>query len=281
MKAHSTPARHQRIMTLLRDHGELKARELSRVLGVTPMTVWRDLQRLGEQGLLRRVRGGARFLGDLVVEPDFEAKTSAADQAKSRIAVAAVSEFVREGDVIAMEGGTTVAALVDALPDQHISVVTNSLPIALRMRARRPVLPVRVLGGWLSAVSGNTTGPEALKSAALGRTSVCFLGATGWDAERGPMDPNPLEIEVKRALAACSERVVLLMDSRKFHLASASVMMHPRRLHALVTDAPPPAAIARHLESEGVRVVVAAKQTEEPLHESRRKNGSRMARYSS
>jgi DeoR/GlpR family transcriptional regulator of sugar metabolism len=144
------------------------------------------------------------------------------------------------------------------LPDQHISVVTNSLPIALRMRARRPVLPVRVLGGWLSAVSGNTTGPEALKSAALGRTSVCFLGATGWDAERGPMDPNPLEIEVKRALAACSERVVLLMDSRKFHLASASVMIHPRRLHALVTDAPPPAAIARHLESEGVRVVVAA-----------------------
>jgi hypothetical protein len=49
------------------------------------------------------------------------------------------------------------------------------------------------------------------------------------------------------------------MDSRKFHLASASVMIHPRRLHALVTDAPPPAAIARHLESEGVRVVVAAK----------------------
>jgi hypothetical protein len=36
-------------------------------------------------------------------------------------------------------------------------------------------------------------------------------------------------------------------------------MIHPRRLHALVTDAPPPAAIARHLESEGVRVVVAAK----------------------
>ena len=78
-----------------------------------------------------------------------------------------------------MEGGTTVAALVDALPDQHISVVTNSLPIALRMRARRPVLPVRVLGGWLSAVSGNTTGPEALKMRGAGPNFGLFSWRDG------------------------------------------------------------------------------------------------------
>lgn len=271
MSALTSTARQQLIMTLLRDHSELKTGELISKLGVTPMTIWRDLQMLGEQGLLRRVRGGARLCADLVGEPNFEAKASSAGSAKARIAARAVKEFVREGDVISMEGGTTVAALVDALPEQRISVVTNSLPIALRLRAVRPDLPVRTIGGWLSAVSGNTTGPEALKTAGLAVSSVCFLGATGWDQELGPMDPNPLEIEVKRALAAASGRVVLLMDSRKFEISSTSLMIHPRRLHALVTDAPPPAAVRRRLTSAGVRVVVVAGREADPS--CRRVNG--------
>ena len=221
------------------------------------MTIWRDLGLLAEQGLIRRVRGGAEFLGRAMSEPDFEAKAALWEASKALIAEAAVQEFVRDGHTIAMEGGTTVAALVEALPDQRISVVTNSLPIALRIRARRPALPVRVIGGWLSPVSGNTTGPEALKSAEMVRSSVCFLGASGWDEARGPMDPNPLEIEVKRQLARNSDRVVLLMDSQKFLTTSASVMIHPRRLHALVTDALPPESIVKRLHDEGVRLVIA------------------------
>jgi len=244
-------------MTLVRDREELKAGDLSRELGVTPMTVWRDFKLLAEQGLLRRVRGGVQMLGGAVSEPDFESKTTTSTKAKARIAVAAAKEFVSEGDVVALEGGTTVAALVNALPEQRISVITNSLPIALRMRAQRPALPVRVIGGWLSAVSGNTTGPEAAKAAEMGHISVCFLGATGWDEEYGPMDPNPLEIEVKRALAAASNQVVLLMDSQKFHTRSVSVMIHPRRIHALVTDAPPPDAVMKRLQAAGVRVLIA------------------------
>lgn len=250
-------ARLQRIMTLVRDRGELKAGDLSRELGVTPMTVWRDLKLLAEQGLLRRVRGGVQLLGGAVSEPDFESKATTSANAKARIAVAAAKEFVSEGDVVALEGGTTVAALVNALPEQRISVITNSLPIALRMRAQRPALPVRVIGGWLSAVSGNTTGPEAMRAAEMGQISVCFLGATGWDEDHGPMDPNPLEIEVKRALAAASNQVVLLMDSQKFYTGSVSVMIHLRRIHALVTDASPPDAVMKRLQAAGVRVLIA------------------------
>lgn len=257
MSSLSPTARHQRILAELQEHGEVRARNLCREFAVTPMTVWRDLQMLSEQGLLTKIRGGALCAGDRFGEPRFEAKAFASDQAKTQIADAAVREFVRDGDVIAMEGGTTVAALVDALPEQRISIVTNSLPIALRIRARRPALPVRVLGGWLSTVSGNTTGADALKITATARVSVCFLSSTAWDIACGPMDPNPLEIEVKRALAASSERVVMLVDSRKFQTSSASVTIHPCRLHALVTDAPPPKAVVRRLRGWGVRLIIA------------------------
>ncbi len=255
MKFSTAAARHQQILTILRDRGDLRISELATGLGVTPMTAWRDLKTLDEQGLLRRVRGGAVASGG--PEPDFEVKAGAGGLAKRLIAQAAVREFVREGDVIAMEGGTTVAALVPALPEKRVSVVTNSLPIALALRHQRPALPVRVIGGWLSLVSGNTVGSETLKDIRGARVAVCFLGATGWDPARGPMDPNPLEIEVKRALAASADQVVLLMDSRKFGVSSASVMIHPKRLHAMVTDQAPPSAVAASLRDWGVRVVVA------------------------
>jgi len=257
MKFATAAARHQRVLALLRDRGEIRASSLVNELGVTAMTVWRDLKSIEEQGLLRRVRGGALPAAAGEGEPDFETKATAAGKAKARIAAAAVREFVHEGDVLALEGGTTVAALVDALPESRISVMTNSLPVALRIREKRPSLPVRVVGGWLSAISGNTTGPGALKEARKERVSVCFLSATGWDPAHGPMDPNPLEIEVKRAFAECAGQVVLLMDSRKFTVTSTSVMIHPRRLSAVVTDVRPPKSVAAQLRNAGVRLVVA------------------------
>ncbi len=221
------------------------------------MTAWRDLKSLEEQGLIRRVRGAALPADRNAGEPNYESKAGQFPEAKARIAEAAVREFVREGDVIAMEGGTTVAALARALPNSKISVLTNSLPVALQIRRNRPALPVRVLGGWLNPASGNTTGPEVLKDIRKDSISLCFLSATAWDLDKGPMDPNPMEIEIKRALAAASSRVVVLIDSRKFGQTSTSVMIHPKRLHAVVTDKMPPEAIKRAMRMAGVRIVVA------------------------
>jgi DeoR/GlpR family transcriptional regulator of sugar metabolism len=249
--------RHQRILAAIRDQRRISSAGLRKLLGVTAMTVWRDLRSLEEQGLLRCIHGGAEALGASPGEPDFEAKSVAAHGAKERIAAEAARRFVPEGGVIALEGGTTVAALVARLPATRVSIVTNSLPVALRCRRERPGLPVRVAGGWLSPVSGNTTGPEAVRDAAARRCDVCFLGCSAFDGELGPTDPNPLEIEVKRVLAAGARQVVLLVDASKFGRRSAAVTLHPRRITALVTDAPPPPACAALLRQHGVNVVVA------------------------
>jgi DeoR/GlpR family transcriptional regulator of sugar metabolism len=252
-----TTDRHQRIMALLRENASVSCLELRSVFGVTAMTVWRDLRELEELGLLKRVRGGARLATTAVGEPEFESKTSAANYAKQRIAACAVAHFILEGETVALEGGTTVASLVDLLPSARISILTNSLPVALRVRALRPNLPVKLPGGWLSQVSGNMVGFDTLRFIEKQRASICFLSATGFDAELGPTDPNPLEIEVKRALAAISGRVVLLMDSRKFGTRSAAVMIHLRHLHAVVTDAPPPPEISTRLAEHGIEVLIA------------------------
>ena len=255
MKLTIPAVRHQRILSMLQTQGEVRIAELSKHFKINPMTAWRDLKTLEELGLLRRVHGGALDAGKLSQESAFETKASAEEHAKTLIARLAVKEFVREGDTLALEGGTTAAALLEALPEERVSILTNSLPVALRARHLRPGLPVRVIGGYLSAVSGNTAGTEALRQIRQFKTSSCFLSAVGWDDARGPMDPNPLEIEIKRAFAAHSERVILLMDHRKFSISSCSVMIHPRRIHALVTDRRPPEMACKLLESHGTRVI--------------------------
>lgn len=261
--------RHGKILSTLRDRGTLSTAELRRTLGVTAMTVWRDLETLRELGLLRRVRGGAVSTGRAAGEPEFETKEPAAALIKARIAACAVRAFVRRGHTLALEGGTTVAALVDQLPDRRLSILTNSLPIALRVRSRRPSLPVKIAGGWLSATSGNLIGPEALKFMGRQRTDVCFLSATAFDAAWGPSDPNPLEIEMKRALAHTAKKIVLLIDGTKFGRRSAAITLHPRRLHALVTDQPPPPEIAAVLASHRVRILVAPSPADRPAGRSR------------
>jgi DeoR family fructose operon transcriptional repressor len=249
--------RHQRLLALLSERGHLTSGEVAGDFGVTPMTVWRDFRLLEELGLLRRVRGGVRSMGSVPGEPVFESKEKAAMERKRRIAAEAVRQFVQPGSVLALEGGTTVAAVLGFLPGSRISLITNSLPVAAQARNLRPQLPVRLLGGWLSPVSGNLTGPEAIRDCARLKADICFLSATGWQEGIGPMDPNPLEVEVKRALASIARKTVLLLDSGKFGLPSTSVALHPRRLHAVVTDAPPPPSIARHLAAEKVPLLVA------------------------
>lgn len=256
-RGHSPVFRHGRILFRLERDGEVRAAALAKEFGVSVMTVWRDLGSLAEQGLLDRVHGGAKTAAKKSFEAGFEAKEVENAPLKNRIAAVAVERFVTSGDSLALEGGTTVAALVGHLPESNLSIVTNSVPVALRIRASRPSLPVRLLGGWLSGISGNTVGAGAIREAATSASSVCFLGASAWDAGSGPMDPNPMEIEVKRALAGAASKVVLLMDGSKFGRRSAGVLMHPRRIDALVTDREPPREIQRQLRSAGTGWILA------------------------
>lgn len=249
--------RHQQILALLKEQGNVSAGSLKRRFGVTAMTIWRDLRILEELGLLRRVRGGALAMSPTAAEDPFEEKSRSDTLAKKGIAAFAASKFIHDGDTIALEGGTTVATLVDFLPAARISIFTNSLPVALRVRTARPELPVRVTGGWMSPVSGNLTGPEALREIGKLSADVCFLSATGFDGEVGPSDPNPIEVEAKRAWVSVSRKTVLLMDSSKFGIRSAAVTLHPRNLSALVTDASPPQEVVRLLAKWQIPLLVA------------------------
>lgn len=233
----NAPHRRRRILELLNEEEVLATSGLPLRLGVTPMTVWRDLKALEEQGELRRLRGRIQRLEPEVVEPDVQTKHDHFGEAKRRIVEYAVKAFVREGDFLAVDGGTTVAAIARQPLPEKLTVLTNSIHTAGDF-LRHPSRPmVYACGGLLRERSGTFIGREALSFFSKRRTTRYFLSATGVDAEAGVTDLTLEDNEVKQAMAANSGEVVLLADRSKLGVVSLMQVMPWRRVDHLVTDA--------------------------------------------
>jgi DeoR/GlpR family transcriptional regulator of sugar metabolism len=233
----NAPQRRHRILELLNEEEVLATSDLPSRLGVTAMTVWRDLKALEQQGELRRLRGRIQRIEPEWEEPDVQTKHDRSAEAKGRIAAYAVKAFVHEGDFLAVDGGTTVAAIArQPLPDR-LTVLTNSIHTAADF-LRHPSRPmVYACGGLLRERSGTFIGREALSFFSKRRTTRYFLSTTGVDAEAGVTDLTLEDNEVKQAMAANSGEVVLLADRSKLGVVSLMQVMPWRRIHHLVTDA--------------------------------------------
>lgn len=236
--------RHRRILDKLNREVSVSTQALIAELDVTPMTLWRDLKLLDDQGLLKRVRGGAMRI-DVENEPRFEAKVASSQGIKERLAQYAVTHIVQPGNIISLEGGTTVAAIASRLTQPNLTVLTNSLPVLNTLSTLDCRPGIYGCGGLLREGSGTFIGREALSFFTRRRSDIFFMSATGIDAETGITDPNPQEIEVKQVMASNAKRVILLIDSSKFGKVSLMEVIPWKRIDMILSDKPLPAPIAK------------------------------------
>jgi len=227
--------RHRRILRILEKEVWASVGRLRSELEVNAMTLWRDLKHLQEQGLLKRIRGGAQAI-EIDQELDFGSKLVSRREAKQRIACYAAREFVEGGDTIALEGGTTVAAMTAYLAGKQLKLVTNSLPVLHSARLLSPQISLYSCGGLLREESGTFVGREPLSFFARQSIGTFFMSATGIDEHARITDPNPQEIEVKRSMAASAKRIVLLLDSSKFGERSLQEVIALRKVHSIVCE---------------------------------------------
>lgn len=234
--------RRERILSHLRDAGVARVTDLAAALGVSPMTVRRDADRLVAEGRAERVRGGVRLARSPVTdEPGPLAKAALHRDEKARIARAAAS-LVRPGTAIGIGAGTTTLAFARLAADvQGVTIVTNSLSVALALPHRDQV----VLTGGERTRSDALVGPVANRSAAAIGLDMLFLGAHGIDAERGCTAPNLAEAETNRALMAAARKTVALVDASKWSVQGLATFAALDELDLLVSDAALPAAAAR------------------------------------
>ena len=231
------PQRQERILEEVRAHGGARVSDLVAVLGVSDMTVRRDLEALAARGLVARVHGGAAApAGRAAVEPGFSAKSVLQRPEKLAIAALAVS-LVRPGDSVALSAGTTthaVALALRAVPD--LTVVTNSLPVAqaLHDAGREPAHVV--LTGGVRTPSDALVGPVAVAALRDLHVDWLFLGAHGVDERAGLTTPNLVEAQTDQALLAAARRVAVVADSTKWGVVGLTTIAPLEGLDVLVTD---------------------------------------------
>ena len=256
--------RHAFIVGALADVGAVTVAEVAARLGVSDMTVRRDLGDLEREGRLARTHGGAVRRGAgatpeppasrTFTEPTFESRLNKNAQAKRAIAAAAA--IAAEGArAIALDVGTTTYWLAGLLSEwRHAKIFTNSLRIAARLGEGRA--EVYVPGGRLRGDEMSISGPSAIARFEELWFDVAFLGVSGLTAE-GVFDYSFEDADMKRVYLKRSTRKIVLCDSSKFNAMSLVQIAPLAPFDALITDAPPPPEIAAALASAGVRIEVA------------------------
>lgn len=248
--------RHRRILEVLEERGSVTVADLGALLHTTPAKIGLDLAFLEERGRLQRVRGGAVRI-DRAMELAFGQRSRRFLTEKRRIAKRAVEEFVTEGATLLIEGSTTCAELLPFLRTSWLTLHSNNLPVLSRVYAAHRHITVYSCGGMVSQISGNCVGQEAIAYFGRMQADVFFMSATGMELPSGRLtDPNPIETEVTRAMAAAAEKVVLLLDASKLNVASVAEILPVSEVTCIITDSRATERQRRQLRKLGPRLIV-------------------------
>ncbi|MER5599015.1 DeoR/GlpR family DNA-binding transcription regulator [Streptomyces sp. NPDC002265] len=252
----SNAERHGLIAKAVRDSGATTVQELAELTGASEMTIRRDLDTLAAQGVLERVRGGARTLLLRGEEPPFALRTNESVDAKRRIA-AEVCALIADGESVLLDSGTTCLEVARVLRDRPVTVMPLSLQaIHLFGTAPGPATLI-VPGGQPRAAEGALTGPLTLASLAALRFDTAVIGCCGLSAADGLTAYDLDDAAVKRAAMTSARRVLLATDGSKLGHTAFAHVGPSTLLHTLVTDATAPLDEVTALEDAGTVVKIA------------------------
>jgi len=255
--------RQDLILEQVRSRGSVRVSELVDRLGVSDMTVRRDIAQLSRRGLVDRVHGGAASTDARSSdEPGFAAK-SALQQAEKRAIGALAASLVTPGASVALSAGTTTVEVALALRDVlDLTVVTNSPPVAEALHEPSRRDRTVILCGGIRTPSDALVGPVAVRSLESLHVDWLFLGVHGIARAAGLTTPNLVEGETDRALMAAASSVVVVADSTKWGVVGLSSIADLDDVDVLVTDTGLPDD-ARAVVTEHVGRLLLADTTEE------------------
>ncbi|MNZ60958.1 Glycerol-3-phosphate regulon repressor [compost metagenome] len=247
------PPRQQNILDLVRERGYLSIEEMAQQYAVTPQTIRRDINQLAEQGLLRRYHGGAAY-DSSIENTAYSTRADQMREEKQRIAEAVASHIPDNASLFINIGTTTEAIARALLNHKHLKVITNNLHVAAIL-AGKDDFEVLVAGGTVRS-DGGVVGQPAVDFIQQFRVDFALVGISGIDEEGSLLDYDYQEVRVSQAIIANARQVFLAADSSKFG-RNAMVRLGPISLvNRVITDSPPPTALARLMARSKVHLEV-------------------------
>lgn len=247
--------RLRQIIELLHRDGKVENRELCELLGVSDMTIRRDLDTLAAAGEIMRTRGGAILKKD-GRRNRAERMLDEAERKKARIARKAI-ELIAPGQRIFIDSGTTTRWIGRMMPsDSHNVVATNNLTVAMEISDYQNVT-LLVIGGELHGTSMSCFGYLTEEQIRRYKLDVAFIGAAAVDADGYAYTGYPSEAGTKTCIIGSAKKSYLLVESAKFNRDNLMNFCHIGSFEAVITDSEVSPEVIAEMEAHGTKVIIA------------------------
>jgi len=248
--------RREMLMLLLRQHQVLSVAQLTTMLGVSHMTVRRDIGALEREGRAFSVPGGVRLASGKRQEPAFEDKSGAERTEKAAIADQAAA-LLHDDMVVYLDAGTTTGSLIPAIRERRgLTVITNDFAIVGLLVDAVEVETIHT-GGRLEHTNRSAIGPLAAETLSRINTDIAFMSASSWDIKRGVTTPSEGKVAVKQAAVSSASSTVLMATSSKFGTFGTYSVVHLAQLDHVITDDHLPEGAASGIRDLGVDLRIA------------------------
>ncbi len=247
--------RRARIVELLEARRSVRVSLLSDTLGVSEMTIRRDLEQLERAGLLSRMHGGAILKQRMLEEALYATNVRTHSEEKRRIAQAAAATITL-GETVFLSSGTTAAQVLSHVdPQLKARVVTHN--VGAISTGQRTSLDVVLVGGSYRQRSNTLEGALAIEAVSTFHASRFIIGADGVTLEEGITTPSIGLAGVERAMIRQTRgEIVVLADSSKFGVVGDVAICTLDKVNTIIVDDGVGEDVREEMERLGLRQVV-------------------------
>ena len=247
--------RHELILETLIKNESVQVSALSTLLGVSSVTIRKDLTDLEKDNKLYRSHGKAILINPYINNRSVNEKEKLATEEKNNIGKAAAAMITKDDSII-IASGTTVHALARCIrPIHKLTVISASLPVS-EILANNEAIEIIQLGGTLRHSSNSVVGKYAEGILSNFCCSKLFLGVDGIDLEFGITTTDVREADLNREMMHIAQKTIVLADSSKFRRRGFSKIANIEDIDIIITDAGIPNSIAQQIEDMGIELII-------------------------
>ena len=246
--------RKQRILELLKEKDSVRVTNLSRLFGVSEVTIRTYLEDMDKKGLLSRIHGGAVSSYKPYYSMNLNQRLETNQQAKVEIAER-VAELIQPNDTVMLNAGTTTLLVFRKFPASYnLSIVTNSISIALEASGN-PNYNVILVGGSVNTKYQFTYGNDAVKQLQKYHADKLILSVDGIDVDHGFSTYYNKEATVDMAMIEQSDCCIVAADHSKFGHSAFAKISNLSVADYVVTNGHPSSELLEALEENGVTII--------------------------
>ena len=259
-------ARRRSILRHLAQVGSETIIDLSKRHHVSTMTIRRDLKSLQQAGYVTLTHGGAIYDGDAFQQVEMHHIERATIQAAEKRAIGryVAEHFVGDDDVLFLDSGTTVRAVIPFLKNKpKLTIVSNSIQIIETVYRYLPDNAIHGTGGMLSSTTKSLVGPVAERFFEDFFAHKAFVSGVGFTIQSGLADQQTLDTAVKKAMVRSADATVIMIDSSKLGYTAMVQVLATPQIQTLVTDEGIPDALRQEILDHDIDLHVARVHNED------------------